>query len=150
MTAAVVLAGAAVRVGGRTILGPLDLSIGTGEQWVLLGPNGSGKTTALTLMGAWRQPSAGTVDVLANDSAGRMCAHFGGGSGTCRTDWRNDSGPTPVLETSCTGREATLVTWWQTFDDASGEARAAGDRRLLGVGRPAARVVLARANASGC
>ena len=58
------MAGAEVRIGGRLILGPLDLVIGAGERWVLLGPNGSGKTTALSLMGARRQPSAGTVEVL--------------------------------------------------------------------------------------
>ena len=34
------------------------------SSWVLLGPNGGGKTTALSLMGARRQPSAGTVEVL--------------------------------------------------------------------------------------
>ena len=40
MTAAVVLAGAAVRVGGRTIVGPLDLSIDTGEKRQLTTPSG--------------------------------------------------------------------------------------------------------------
>ena len=135
------LTGAEVRVGGRSILGPLDLSIGTGEQWVLLGPNGSGKTTALTLMGAWRHPSSGTVDVL--------------GERLGRTDVRalrrrighvshrlaeRLPGERSVLETVCTGREATLVTWWQSFDRADlAEARrllasvgceALADRRL--------------------
>ena len=125
MTAAVVLTGAAVRVGGRTIVGPLDLSIGMGEQWVLLGPNGSGKTTGLTLMGAWRQPSLGTVDVLGE----RL------GSTDVRTVRRRIGhvshrlaerlpGRRTALETVCTGREATLVTWWQTFDDGElAEAR---------------------------
>jgi iron complex transport system ATP-binding protein len=95
VTAAVVLAGAAVRVGGRAILGPLDLSIGIGEQWVLLGPNGSGKTTALTLMGAWRQPSSGTVDVLGERLGADRCAHVAATDRTrVPTDWRNDSRPT--------------------------------------------------------
>lgn len=118
MTAAVVLTAAEVRIGGRRILGPLDLSIVAGEQWVLLGPNGSGKTTALSLMGAWRQPSSGDVEVL--------------GCRLGRTDVRTLRrrighvshrvaerlpGQRSVLETVCTGREATLVTWWQTFDE---------------------------------
>src|SRR5918996_902108 len=56
--------GAEVRIEGSTVLGPLDLSIGPGERWILLGPNGSGKTTFLALAGARRQPSVGTVTVL--------------------------------------------------------------------------------------
>ena len=118
MTDAVVLAGAQVRVGGRSILGPIDLSIGAGEQWVLLGPNGGGKTTALTLMGAWRQPSAGTVEVLGERLGGtdvrtlrRRVGHV-----SHRLAERLPGGRS-ALETVCTGREATLVTWWQTFDD---------------------------------
>ena len=62
-----------------------------------------------------------------------MCARCGDGSGTCRTDWRSDSrGDASVLETVCTGREATLVTWWQTFDDDDDGARRA--RLLASVG----------------
>ena len=118
MTDAVVLAGAQVRVGGRSILGPIDLSIGAGEQWVVLGPNGGGKTTALALMGAWRQPTAGTVEVLGERLGGtdvrtlrRRVGHV-----SHRLAERLP-GRRSVLETVCTGREATLVTWWQTFDD---------------------------------
>ena len=126
MTAAVAMTAVEVRIAGRRILGPLDLSIGVGEQWVLLGPNGSGKTTALSLMGAWRQPSRGVVEVL-----GRRLG---------RTDVRalrrrighvshrvaeRLPGERSVLETVCTGRDATLVTWWQTFDEGDlAEARA--------------------------
>jgi iron complex transport system ATP-binding protein len=64
VTIAVSMTAAEVRIGGRRILGPLDLEIATGEHWVLLGPNGSGKTTALTLIGARRQPSGGVVEIL--------------------------------------------------------------------------------------
>jgi len=71
------------------------------------------------LMGAWRQPSSGTVDVLGE----RL------GSTDVRTVRRRIGhvshrlaerlpGSRTVLETVCTGREATLVTWWQTFDGA--------------------------------
>ena len=141
MTDAVVLAGAEVRVGGHSILGPLDLSIGTGEQWVLLGPNGSGKTTALTLMGAWQHPSSGTVDVL-GERLGRTdvrALRRRIGHVSHRLAERLPS-ERSALETVCTGREATLVTWWQTFDRADlAEARhllasvgceAVADRRL--------------------
>lgn len=63
-TSAVELRQAVVRIDGRVVLGPIDLRIGGGERWVLLGPNGGGKTTLLTLAGARRQPSSGRVAVL--------------------------------------------------------------------------------------
>ena len=62
--AAVELRQASVRIDGRTVLGPVDLRVGRGERWVLLGPNGGGKTTLLALAGARRQPSSGWVEVL--------------------------------------------------------------------------------------
>jgi len=118
VTAAVVLSGATVRIAGRTILGPLDLSIGLGEQWVLLGPNGSGKTTALTLFGAWRQPSAGSVEVLGS-RLGRVDVR----QLRCRIGHVSHAvaervpPELSVLDTVLTGRNATLVTWWQRFAD---------------------------------
>jgi len=58
------LEGVVVRVDGRTILGPVDLVIRCNERWVLLGPNGGGKTTLLSIVGARRQPSEGRARVL--------------------------------------------------------------------------------------
>jgi iron complex transport system ATP-binding protein len=129
VTEAVRLAAAEVRIGGRTVLGPLDLEIGRGERWAFLGPNGGGKTTALALMGARRQPSAGSVTVL--------------GERLGRTDVRTlrrriglvshrvaeglPAGLT-ALDTVLTGRDGTLVRWGQAFDDAEIERA----RALLG------------------
>ena len=61
------LEGAAVRVGGDLILGPVDITVRSGEHWVILGPNGSGKTTLLSLAAGRRQPSAGVVRILAEE-----------------------------------------------------------------------------------
>jgi iron complex transport system ATP-binding protein len=118
MSDAVVMADAEVRIGGRRIAGPLDLVIGAGERWVLLGPNGGGKTTALSLMGARRQPSAGTVDVLGErlgrTDVRRLRPRIGHVSHRVADVLRGDA---TVLDTVLTGRDATLVTWWQDFDD---------------------------------
>jgi iron complex transport system ATP-binding protein len=107
-----------VRIGGRRIAGPLDLVIGAGERWALLGPNGSGKTTALSLMGARRQPSAGTVEVLeerlGRTDVRRLRPRIGHVSHRVADALRGDA---TVLDTVLTGRDATLVTWWQRFDD---------------------------------
>lgn len=118
MTLAVSMRDAEVRFGGRRILGPLDLAIGPSEHWVLLGPNGSGKTTALTLMGAWRQPSGGTVEIFGSQ-LGRVDVRalrrrIGHVSHRVAEQLR---GELSVLDTVLTGRDATLVTWWQRFSD---------------------------------
>jgi iron complex transport system ATP-binding protein len=34
-----------VRADGRTVLGPISLHISADDRWVVLGPNGCGKTT---------------------------------------------------------------------------------------------------------
>jgi len=49
---------------GRTILSDVSLTIGSSEHWVILGKNGSGKTTMLELMNAYQFPSRGKVEVL--------------------------------------------------------------------------------------
>jgi iron complex transport system ATP-binding protein len=101
-----------VRMGGRRILGPLDLRIEPGERWILLGPNGSGKTTLLRVMGAWRHPSAGTAAVL-----GRRVGR------TDLRDLRAEIGHVShavadalepsltALDVVLTGRESTLAPW---------------------------------------
>ena len=38
------LSGVALRRDGRHILCGIDWTVGEGERWVILGPNGSGKT----------------------------------------------------------------------------------------------------------
>ena len=50
--------------GGSQLLAGVDLTVRAGERWALLGPNGCGKTTLLSLLGALQHPTRGTVDVL--------------------------------------------------------------------------------------
>src|SRR2546421_12058700 len=49
---------------GRPVLAGVDWQVGPGERWVVLGANGSGKTSLLRLAGGWLFPTSGTVDVL--------------------------------------------------------------------------------------
>lgn len=132
MTSAVAMTAASVRIGGRRILGPLDLTVGEGEQWVLLGPNGSGKTTALALMGARRQPSDGEVWVL-GERMGRtdvrtLRRRIGHVSHRLAEEM---PGRRSVLETVLTGRDGVLVPWGRTFDAT---ARAEASALLATVG----------------
>ena len=63
MTAAIELAGVAQRFGAVEALGPVDLTIESGEIVTVLGPSGSGKTTLLRIVGGLVEPTAGSVSV---------------------------------------------------------------------------------------
>lgn len=64
MSQAVAVHQVTFRRGDALILKGIDLVIGYGERWALMGPNGCGKTTLLSLLGALQFPTSGTVDVL--------------------------------------------------------------------------------------
>lgn len=51
---------------GRNILSDVEIKVNQGEHWVVLGKNGSGKTTILELMNGYQFPSSGKVVVLDN------------------------------------------------------------------------------------
>lgn len=52
--------------GGNTILQQIDWTIQKGEQWALLGLNGSGKTSLLNIISGNHFPSSGDATVLGN------------------------------------------------------------------------------------
>ena len=49
---------------GRYLLSDISLRIERGQHWVLLGANGAGKSTMLSMLGAVAHPTRGTVRVL--------------------------------------------------------------------------------------
>jgi iron complex transport system ATP-binding protein len=146
-----------IRVGGRTILGPISLTIGVGERWALLGPNGSGKSTLLSVAGAWRHPSSGRAWVLGERLGAtdvRELRRRIGHGGFAVTE-RLRIGIT-ADDAVLAGRAAALETWFRDFDERDRAAAAArlaevgcadlADRRLATCSQgERARVVLARA-----
>ena len=114
------LRSAEVRVAhGRTILGPVDVDVGRGEQWAVLGSNGGGKTTLLSLAGALRHPSQGSVEVLGarlgRVNVRELRSRIGHVSHAIADRIRPGIDVTDVV---LTGRASTLETWFQEFDDA--------------------------------
>jgi ABC-2 type transport system ATP-binding protein len=59
----------------RTALRGLDLTVGAGEVFGYLGPNGSGKTTTLKLLVGLLRPDAGEVEVLGLPHSRREWRH---------------------------------------------------------------------------
>ncbi|HMO66890.1 MAG TPA: ATP-binding cassette domain-containing protein, partial [Verrucomicrobiota bacterium] len=58
------VAGLTVRRGGVTVLQHVDWRVGRGEHWVILGPNGSGKTSLLAALAGFLPATAGTIRLL--------------------------------------------------------------------------------------
>ena len=68
------------RYGRRTALDDVDLTIGRGEVFGLIGSDGAGKTTTLQILAGILDPSAGRAAVLGYDSvreAGEITARIG-------------------------------------------------------------------------
>lgn len=103
---------------GAPVLGPLDLVIGAEERWVVLGPNGCGKTSLLRLLAFQRAPYSGSVTVL-GDTYGRVDVResrrrIGFASNALLQTLR------PALsarDAVVTGADAALETWWSTYSE---------------------------------
>ena len=50
-----------VRIAGRVLVQGLDLAVGAGQRWGVLGRNGAGKSTLLHVLAGLRPPDAGRV-----------------------------------------------------------------------------------------
>ena len=53
--------GATVERGGKRLLGPIDLELGTAGLTIVLGPNGAGKSTLLRMLHGLERPGTGRV-----------------------------------------------------------------------------------------
>ncbi len=66
-----------VDLGGRTVLGPLDLEVERGEHVLIVGPSGSGKTTLLGAIAGLQRLAAGKIvlfDEFVNDGPRTLVA----------------------------------------------------------------------------
>jgi iron complex transport system ATP-binding protein len=129
--------GLVVRRSGRTILGPLDLTIGAGERWAVIGANGSGKTTLLAVLGLTLWPTEGTVDVLGarygRVDSRKLRQRIGMASSSVEAVMRDDLTPIDLVMTA---RYAATEPWWHVFTDED-RARARSLLDELGLGRVA-------------
>jgi iron complex transport system ATP-binding protein len=127
-TAALELDGVGLTRDGRHLLDGVDWSVRRDERWVLLGANGSGKTSLVRIAGLYEHPSRGEVRVLGE----RL------GSTDVRRLRRRVALVSPAMsdmvrpqltgaEVVVCAKHAALEPWWHEYDDADW-ARA---RRLL-------------------
>jgi iron complex transport system ATP-binding protein len=114
----------------RRILSDVDWTIGSGEQWVVLGRNGSGKSSLVRIGSLYLHPSEGEVRLLGHELGRtdvRLLRRRVGLASTGMADMlRSDLTPIDVVMTA---KNAALEPWWHTYDDADrGRARDCLDR----------------------
>ncbi len=126
---------------GRTILAPLDWTVRPHERWLVLGANGSGKTTVVRIASLYEHPSSGVVEVL-GERLGRtdvrvLRRRIGVASAALAAQFRPEL---PASDIVMTARYAALEPWWHEYDDAD---RAQAQRCLerMGVGHLSGRPV---------
>ena len=115
---------------GTIVLDGIDWSVGERERWVVLGPNGCGKTTLVRIASMWLHPSSGTVEVAGGVLGGvdvrRHRVRIAVVSAAIADQLR--PGIT-VLDAVVTAKHAALEAWWHEYDDADrSTAMAALDR----------------------
>lgn len=104
--------GLAIRRNKIAILDQVDWTVRRGEHWVILGANGSGKTSLLSALTGYMTPTAGTVTVLGK-TFGRadwpaLRRRIGLVSSSIRQMIPNDE---PALLTVAGGRYAMIDFW---------------------------------------
>jgi iron complex transport system ATP-binding protein len=129
---AVEVSGGGLVEGGTVVLRTIDWTVAPDERWVVLGPNGSGKTSLLRLVSFQRAPSTGTVTVL-GDRYGAVDVRVARRRiGLASTALLQRLRPTLTsLEVVVTGIDAALEPWWNTYSDDE-RARAAALLEFVG------------------
>lgn len=104
------------------VLRQVDWVVAAGERWVVLGPNGSGKTTMIQLASGYLHPTRGTVDLLGHRlgrvDVRRLRQRIGVVSAALAKMLVPD---VPAVDVVLAARHAALEPWWHTYDE--------GDRR---------------------
>jgi iron complex transport system ATP-binding protein len=106
-----------VTIGGRPILRDLSWGVHQNQHWVVIGPNGGGKSTTLRVASLRLHPTSGTVRVLGHELGRvdvRSVRHRIGLSSAALVDQIR-----PALtaeEIVRCGRFGALEPWWDTYE----------------------------------
>jgi iron complex transport system ATP-binding protein len=104
---------------GQSILDSVSLAIFPTERWVILGPNGCGKTTLLRILSLYLHPSSGEIFVqgraLGTFDIRPVRPRIAYMSASLAADIRPVLTATQVVMSAKNG---ALETWWHTYTDA--------------------------------
>ncbi|MGH9021849.1 MAG: ABC transporter ATP-binding protein [Acidimicrobiia bacterium] len=106
-------------LGSRHVLAAVDWEVRPAERWVVLGPNGSGKTSLARLAAGYLHPSSGTVEILGHRSGKVdlrwLRSRIGFASGSLSSMLRPG---VMVEDVVMSAKHAALETWWHDYDPA--------------------------------
>jgi iron complex transport system ATP-binding protein len=133
------LAGVGVSVEGRWLLDGVDWKVMAGQHWVVLGPNGGGKTTLVRVAGLALHPSRGRLRVLGREPGRVDIRPLRALVGTTSAALADQLRPSlSAHDVVLTARRGALEPWWHRYDDAD-HARAGAALAARGVGHLAGR-----------
>ena len=119
--------------GSTAILTEITWSVHPGECWVVVGPNGSGKTSLARVAALYDHPSSGAVTVLGERLGRTDVRRLRRRIGYVSAAFADLIRPgLSALEVVMCGRFAALEPWWNTYDDDD-RARAAWLLEEMGV-----------------
>ena len=105
--------------GGRPVVNTVSLDLQPGERWVILGPNGCGKTTLLRVLSLYLHPTTGVIAYrgtsLGNFDVRSVRSRIAYSSASLAADLR------PALiarDVVMTARYGALEAWWHEYNDA--------------------------------
>ncbi len=126
-------------IGDTTVLDGIDFSVTDSQRWVVLGPNGCGKTTLIRVASMWLHPSKGSVEVLGETlghvDVRRHRSRIGLTSAAMADMLRPTLGVVDVVKTAI---NAALEPWWHQYC-ISDEDRARVTLDRVGIGHLADR-----------
>ncbi len=133
------MAGVGLVRDGRHLLQGVDWAVEPDQRWVVLGRNGSGKSSLMRIASLYLHPSEGTVDVLGQrlgrTDVRRLRTRIGLASAGMAELLRPDLTAADVVMTA---KNAALEPWWHRYDDADRD-RARACLTDVGMGGFAAR-----------
>ena len=107
---------------GRPVVDSISLDLLPAERWVILGPNGCGKTTLLRVLSLYLHPTTGIIAYrgtpLGNFDVRSVRSHIAYSSASLAADLR------PALiarDVVMTARHGALEAWWHEYDDIDRE-----------------------------
>jgi iron complex transport system ATP-binding protein len=120
---------------GTDVIDNISSRVEQDQRWVILGANGSGKTSLMRIMALYDHPTSGTVEVL-GERLGRtdvrtLRERVGYASAALASQLRPELSVTDVVKTA---KYAALEPWWHRYEEADAE-RAVECLARLGVDR---------------
>jgi iron complex transport system ATP-binding protein len=100
------------------ILDDVNWVVAEGERWIVLGANGSGKTSLIRIASLYLHPSTGTVDVLGQRLGRVDVRRHRRRIGVVSASFADLLRPgLTATEIVMTAKHAALEPWWHEYDD---------------------------------